>query len=1029
MSKANRPNRIHGRQKNQQIDKLKKEREEKRQAYIKKMKEEGTYDGISIFDIVSKYKTVSYGILTIIAVFAFVVGPAYYAAIQGGPNNAVADGDVVLAAWDDGKITRAQAISIQDTGQRLQQYISTLVNNALPRVVGPRPEFDSNDPNFQAFQARQQAYQQKQAREYSNLDPWSLAFQPSDPTTVKFLSGIADEYGMGASVEEIEKVLQELYKNNTDEEVQTADKQAFGEFKEVNEIAELLLDYVSARKMQRYANSGIPIAPAISDRYVAHEMLTQQHKFEVLVVPVDTNLVTEKPGADEQAALIEQFREAYADDTGAEGQFGLIPINGTQAGNQFFYPYGVRTPRKYGYQFVAFNEDAYARYARVKFEEGITDENLKTYYETNIEQYQAPDDKFDEIENEAEGKETDSEDAASDDPEATEDDASEESSADKTEKEDSEDAAKEAGEDAAEQSTEEGEDCLIFFQEAPSEETKEEAPAESENAASDDAEEAPSEEPAAETEPEETGEEAPESETPPAAPAEDLSELDTPIPLEQNVFPEPPKTYLPYEEVQDRVREDYIRTSITAFQQELEDAHKLQLTEAMEAFSSASGESDNSHAVQLAQALSADASGDKETSTNIRENAKAVLDNAITEIQKDAEGIMTEVLEGSEDKPQQITLVTYGETAAPISAAHGQAISGRNPDANDFGLPWDESTPSWVKLIRIAYTAHGGPGSNTQQDIFIENDFLTHHESSSFHNHKYVFWQVDQTNETSFEDLREPTEEVLENATRAWKKGEAVQRTRNLANELKAQYNDDNGAQSFSEVLDDFASHQANVFESFPTTTFSMVPQPTQFGRPEVGLQLGRLSKTATEMVEAPKPTEEATDEQAKDGEESDEAESADKESTDEAAAENETESASPELIEKIVEGDTISDISDYEKLYIFEELEVNQVYVASSTTGRFFYVIRKIDYQAPAEDGVDAKLANTQKFQDLAAYLVGGPASMSPTNITASMTANATENMYSPSQGSGTRSQLEGAFIAILQKKHDFHRPSTDDQ
>ena len=79
MSKAKRPNRIYGREKNKKIQDLKQQEQDRRDAHIQEMKDKGTYDeGRGIFNFVAKYKIATYSALTIIAVLAFVVGPAYY---------------------------------------------------------------------------------------------------------------------------------------------------------------------------------------------------------------------------------------------------------------------------------------------------------------------------------------------------------------------------------------------------------------------------------------------------------------------------------------------------------------------------------------------------------------------------------------------------------------------------------------------------------------------------------------------------------------------------------------------------------------------------------------------------------------------------------------------------------------------------------------------------------------------------------------------------------------------------------------
>ena len=195
-----------------------------------------------------------------------------------------------------------------------------------------------------------------------------------------------------------------LYEHNTSEQIREAKKNAFGEQKETSEIAELLVPYVAARRMQQLAQSGIPTAPAISDRYVAHKMLSTKHQFEVLRIPVVLDGINPPTDSDLED-LISNRSEWHVDDTGDETSLGLNSLSGFQLSNETYGPFGVRSPRKFGYQYVTFNDAAYDRYARVKFEESITEENLKTYYETNIERYPAPDDTFDAIEDAANGEE------------------------------------------------------------------------------------------------------------------------------------------------------------------------------------------------------------------------------------------------------------------------------------------------------------------------------------------------------------------------------------------------------------------------------------------------------------------------------------------------------------------------------------------------------------------------------------------------------------------------------------------------
>ena len=189
-------------------------------------------------------------------------------------------------------------------------------------------------------------------------------------------------------------------------------------------------------------------------------------------------------------------------------------------------------------------------------------------------------------------------------------------------------------------------------------------------------------------------------------------------------------------------------------------------------------------------------------------------------------------------------------------------------------------------------------------------------------------------------------------------------------------------------------------------------------------------------MIDAtPSETEEESDSSAEEeegstsgGEEGSETEDTPADGvTEEKASTEDTEQASseseaPAKIEKKVEGARISDINDGDLLYLFEQLTVNDAHVASSITGRYFYVIRKVAYEAPADEAAPAGFSFDRPvdFVDLAKYLVEGSSGTSPNSFTATMTANATNNMYNK-DGRGTVSNLQGSFIALLQKQYNF--------
>ena len=524
---------------------------------------------------------------------------------------------------------------------------------------------------------------------------------------------------------------------------------------------------------------------------------------------------------------------------------------------------------------------------------------------------------------------------------------------------------------------------------------------------------------------------------------EDLTGLDTPIPLEPNYTPEPTMTYLSYEEVAERVREDYIQTSITAYKQEILDQDIKQITDAMDAFANAETKDGTIRSVKLPELLAQDSQakqGDSDEATKLIQQAEAVLIAEMKKIEAKAEGIMTvsPVTEEGEEKeePEQINLMDIGSTKKLISAAYGQAISGRVPGALDFGFEeWDDTSHSWTKLVRIAYQAHGGPGSSPQQDIFLENDFLVPHQTSPFQQRTYVFWQVDQSKESTLEDVQNRTGEVLENAKIGWKKIEAIKQAKARAEEIKSNFSSQAEAQTLQQTVSADAKLDETFF-TYPTTTFSMAPQQGQFGGFDTGIQLGVLAKEEIELIDTP-PTEtedESADSSAEEegstsgGEEGSETEDTPEDgATEEKASTEDTEQSSseseaPAKIEKKVEGARISDINDGDLLYLFEQLTVNDVHVAPSITGRYFYVIRKVAYEAPADEAAPAGFSFDRPvdFVDLAKYLVEGSSGTSPNSFTATMTANATNNMYNK-DGRGTVSNLQGSFIALLQKQYNF--------
>ena len=1014
MSKAKRPNRIYGRQKDKQIQTIKDRQQEKRQKNIEKMKDEGKYEGRSIFDFVSENKNISYSVLTIIAVLAFVVGPAYYAAIQGGPNGGpVAGANEILATWkNDGEITRGEANRMQEEGQRLQFFFSALVQNAVAHKTNDFLQTDIS------------VYQEQRLSETLIADPWQISSAPSDPITVKFLSSIADDFGMGITKEEIIVHIEEkLYPYNSTKQITKAKDDAFGEQIAKDEIAEKLVPYVAARKMQRFADSGIPMTPNISDRAVTHQMLTEKHQFEILELP----LKPEDAGTPTEADLEDQLanmREIFLDET------GLNPLTGFQFNNQTYYTLGVRTPRKFGYQYVAFNEDAYDRLAQVQLEENVTEAELLNYYETNIEQYVKPDDVFDDLEKEAtQGSEEANSEGA--DSETGDTDDSDDANSSTPE----EDATPESNEENGDEAAEQIDDCLNFFQDesdTPQEEATEQdsdtVTVEDNDSTDDNSTEnvgAPEEIPTPDEEsPEDTQE------------VEDLTGLDTPIPLEPNIVPEPPKTYKPYEEVKDDVLDAYIRTSKFEEKKKLLEAHKAKLTQAMNAFADGDSGNEQARSVRIAAALD---QGNLEDAKKIRQEAAKELARVVAEINADAEGVLTDVpettdSEGDAGKAAQIVLAVTGNTdhtptynnpdnksVSVISAAYGQAISGRNPDAEDFGLPWDDSTPSWGKFVRIAYQAHGGPGSTPDSNLFLDSDFLIPHETDAYQNHSYVFWQVEQTNETPF-DAGLENEELRANVVYSWQKLNALKSLQEKAQRLAESIPSGDATVSLKEALSaEEIGESPTIYTTFPTSTFRL----SQFNFQGGGIELGTLQKfeVATSMVDAPLPdtSEEGESQADNDGSAAEAtAESATEEGTDEGASET------PEQIEKkeLQPTDTISDISDSSKMVMFQQMEVNSTMSFTSTTGRVVYIVRKIEYNPSSEDPtLPPDFFAPTGFDSLLQYLADGrvPGRPGMGSFTIGPTATATDNLYRSPQGGGTVTQLSRSFIALLQDEYDY--------
>ena len=978
MSKAKRPNRIYGREKNKQIQELKQHEQEKRDAHIQKMKDQGNYDNGNIFDFVAKYKIATYSALTIIAVLAFVVGPAYYAAMQGDPRGGpVAGASNVLATWRGGEITEGEAIRMQEEGQRLQYFYSELVTNAVTHKT--KDFLQGETPDFNAFQ-------EARMKELQTADPWQIAGAPSDPVTVKFLSTIAYKHGMGITAKAIADHIEEtLYQNNTTEQIKEAKEAAFEEQLTKEEIAEKLIPYVSARKLQRLADTGIPLTPNLSDRAVTHKLLTDKYQFEIIEIPVNVTDSDDYAAADLNERFT-AFKEIFVDETGLNRIYNNQGLpNVQEINNQRFHAFGVRTPRKFGYQYVAFNEDAYDRLAQVQLEESVTEEELQNYYETNIEQYIAPAEVLDQVDKEA---------GDNSEPGETSGEA---------EGENTDEEAPDAEEPAAEQSkngnTDEDADCLILFQDE-NEKAKEESPANSEPEATEDTPPEPTEE---NPEKEET-----EDNEAPAEPVEDLSVLDTPIPLEPNVVPEPPKTYKPFEEVKEEVRDEFIRTAKFEKKKQLLDADKLKLTEAMNAFASADDGNNQTRTKKLAKALDQDQKEYEEDAAQIKAEAEAELARVVAEINQAAEGVLAENTVNEESlEAEQIVLAVSGQTDTPISAAYGQAIAGRNPDAVDFGFAWDDTTPSWVKLVRTGYKAHGGPGTSSDSDLFLESDLLTPHETDSFQSHTYIFWQVVQTKESDFNDGLENAD-IRKNTLQSLNKSTALLNAQETAQTKAEGYSNGDDA-SLKELMSNDENESYDYYTTFPTSMFTL----SQFQLQQGGVELATLQKAevVTEVIEAAQ------------------SEPGDEETVSENQDESTVETKEVDSIERkeLRPTVTVSDIDDSSKIRMFQSMQVNTAIALTAPTGRKVYVVRKMEYNPSANDpSLPMNFFAPAEFEQLVRYLADGRVSArgGMGSITMGPTALATDNMYRSQQGGGIVTQLSRGFIALLQKEYDYKTP-----
>ena len=331
-------------------------------------------------------------------------------------------------------------------------------------------------------------------------------------------------------------------------------------------------------------------------------------------------------------------------------------------------------------------------------------------------------------------------------------------------------------------------------------------------------------------------------------------------------------------------------------------------------------------------------------------------------------------------------------------------ISGRNPGSAAFGyegaatpespfLGFTETGVSWHKLIRTAYKAHGqADGNATLQTLFIDHDFLTYHEDQSGEfgtTYTFVYWQVNQTLPTAFEDIHLNNRDVRANLTLAWRKGEAIQAARTRADQLLKTYVDAGDQQaSFAAVLP-----EADAVQSFMTAPVTFLRASPTSG-PRGGMQIGLQSNTINRELTAGQ------------------------------IAENEktsdfSEMHSPRQIPDIY--DAIAGQESGASL-MFTKMEIGKqsVMVIPDSTARFFYVVRKIE--TIKSQGADPPPANSiDGFRNMVQYLRSG--TMGSGDFSQIMNAGATDTMYrGGQQAPGTAGMISNAFMSYLRQAHSFN-------
>ena len=982
MAKSKRPNRVHGRNKGDQLERIKKDQDRQHQDRIDAQKKAGTFQGPSMFAIVTKHKTIAYSSLTVIAVLAFVIGPAYFAAVQGGPNQGEFRGDgSTLAKWTtangDYSITNTEVINLQNRSQELQQFIATLTQNA---------------------------FQNDQSIDFTALDPFSVGFQPMHPVHLSFLASIANQYNMGVSTEQADAYLQNIAGNNTPEQIKDAQESTIGDSASKRRTLELLAKIISARRLAQMGGLGVPQAPSISDRWASYKLLTDQHQFEILTVAVDASKVTDEPTPEELEEMLATGREHLTDDS------GLTPTFGSRIDDAIYRNGGARTPTKYQYQFLAINHDAFEALATKQIENyiSVNEDVLHEYYLKNIETYPAPEKTLDDINTQAEGEPDEGAKTEGDNEDADDEGESKNETADESPKENS--AAPEKP--AAKPESDDG--CLTQDADNPAEGAATEG----------DASEG-------------------ETETP-----EDLSGLDTPIPLEPNVDPaslvdpDSPAPFIaqPFEEAHDKVREDYIRTNVPTRVHALIDVELqvIKLRVATYADSKYGGTAKTNFetvydAINKSQSTVSDGfveAADKhmtaialEVNNKLsKEYMEAVLATEKTEstpatTSDDCDDVETDTGEGENDSDVPTDADTDEDIAPPvfiefhtsplISAIHGLMISQRNPSSNSFGYEqpiaenpyggFDEHSVSWHKLVRTAYNVHNQPGTPPPtQTLFTTSRFFEVQEKESGEfgpTYTYVYWQINETLSTSFDEITLDNWEVKSNLIAGWQLAKAKQNAIAEAEVLVNHYtkNGDN-AISLSTLSKEAGS------DAFTTTPTSVLRAQTTGGFgggmqmvPEANFIYKEL--TAQQILDNITITEEQ---------------------------EKHVERQIPDIYDPV--GNAAS-----AAIRIFTKLTVGgSPVIISDSTNRYVYLVRKIEVSEPPVTDPDAPAPENsiEGFGTLIQYVRSG--TLGPGAFSQFMNAGATDTMYrGTQQAPGTIGTISNAFMSYLQESHGFESVS----